>query len=129
MPATPLNNLDPRFYDTPRSHAFGLNLTNEQPYSPKRSNCPQQAQPQQGKPPSGHSSPTDSESVFTDDEWTQPTAAADTVERRARPSDSSVENEQIGWTYLQRFSKVNEVHPPPPRPPKRISLVLEGSDK
>lgn len=38
-PMTPLNSLDPRFYDTPRSHMnIGLNLTNEQPYSPKRNN-------------------------------------------------------------------------------------------
>lgn len=41
-PMTPLNSLDPKFYETPRSHInnIGLNLTNEQPYSPKRSNCP-----------------------------------------------------------------------------------------
>lgn len=39
-PSTPLNSLDPKFYDTPRSHInIGLNLTNEQPYSPKRNNC------------------------------------------------------------------------------------------
>lgn len=39
-PTTPLNSLDPKFYDTPRSHInIGLNLTNEQPYSPKRNNC------------------------------------------------------------------------------------------
>lgn len=38
-PMTPLNSLDPRFYDTPRSHMnIGLNLTNEQPYSPKHEN-------------------------------------------------------------------------------------------
>lgn len=38
-PTTPLNSLDPKFYDTPRSHFnIGLNLTNEQPYSPKRNN-------------------------------------------------------------------------------------------
>lgn len=41
-PMTPLNSLDPKFYDTPRSHInnIGLNLTNEQPYSPKRNNGP-----------------------------------------------------------------------------------------
>lgn len=40
-PATPLNSLDPKFYETPRNHAnIGLNLTNEQPYSPKRNNGP-----------------------------------------------------------------------------------------
>lgn len=38
-PTTPLNSLDPKFYDTPRSHFnIGLNLTNDQPYSPKRNN-------------------------------------------------------------------------------------------
>lgn len=38
-PSTPLNSLDPRFYDTPRSRVnIGLNLTNEPPYSPKRYN-------------------------------------------------------------------------------------------
>lgn len=38
-PITPLNSLDPKFYDTPRSHInIGLNLTNDQPYSPKRNN-------------------------------------------------------------------------------------------
>lgn len=40
-PATPLNSLDPKFYETPRNHInIGLNLTNEQPYSPKRNNGP-----------------------------------------------------------------------------------------
>lgn len=41
-PMTPLNSLDPKFYETPRSHInnIGLNLTNDQPYSPKRNNCP-----------------------------------------------------------------------------------------
>lgn len=40
-PATPLNSLDPKFYETPRNHVnIGLNLTSEQPYSPKRNNGP-----------------------------------------------------------------------------------------
>lgn len=40
-PTTPLNSLDPKFYDNPRSRMnVGLNLTNEQPYSPKRHNGP-----------------------------------------------------------------------------------------
>lgn len=38
--AAALNNLDPKFYDTPRSHNnIGLNLTNDQSYSPKITNC------------------------------------------------------------------------------------------
>lgn len=41
-PPTPLNSLDPKFYETPRNHInIGLNLTaTEQPYSPKRNNGP-----------------------------------------------------------------------------------------
>lgn len=40
-PTTPLNSLDPKFYDTPRSHFnIGLNVASEQPYSPKRNNIP-----------------------------------------------------------------------------------------
>lgn len=43
-PMTPLNSLDPRFYDTPRNHdESGLNLTTDQPYSPKRNNIPTSA--------------------------------------------------------------------------------------
>ncbi|XP_059612951.1 protein daughter of sevenless [Phlebotomus argentipes] len=131
--ATPLNSLDPRFYDTPRSHInIGLNLTDEQPYSPKRSNCAA------NRSRSGRSSPSDSESVFTDDEWTHHDSQTQSLDRRARPSDSSVENETIGWTYVQRFSKVPDdvrnqnagaevTDVTPPRPPKRHSgLILDG---
>lgn len=107
-PTTPLNSLDPKFYDTPRSHFnIGLNLTNEQPYSPKRNNiltvnkdvcvcteldkltiqitfscvlfiqCIIQVPPQ--TPQSGKSTPTDSESVFTDDEEWIPTHPNDST--------------------------------------------------
>ncbi|XP_050091347.1 protein daughter of sevenless isoform X2 [Anopheles aquasalis] len=139
-PVTPLNSLDPRFYETPRSHAnvgFNLNVSNEQPYSPKRSNVGQQAGAGPSSlatvrapgvvPGSGKSSPSDSESVFTDDEWTAPVAnggsavgasvgsgvmirgasnGVSTIDRNTRPSDSSIENDAVGWTYVQRFSKV-----------------------
>lgn len=102
-PQTPLNNLDPKFYDTPRSHNnIGLNLTNDQSYSPKIYNCPPQIRPR-----SGRSSPTDSESVFTDDEeWSHPMPLRENVDRNMRPSDSSVENDAVVFTYTQRFSKV-----------------------
>ncbi|XP_055844998.1 protein daughter of sevenless [Episyrphus balteatus] len=103
-PSTPLNNLDPKFYDTPRSHNnIGLNLTNDQSYSPKITNCGLQTT---SKARSGRSSPTDSESVFTDDdEWTHPLPLRENVDRSTRPSDSSVENESFVFTYSQRFSK------------------------
>lgn len=40
-PGTPLNSENPKFYENPRIHTnIGLNLTNDQPYSPKRNNCP-----------------------------------------------------------------------------------------
>lgn len=102
-PTTPLNNLDPKFYTTPRSDKqIGLNLTVSHSYSPKIYNCPQQLRPR-----SGRSSPTDSESVFTDDEdWPHSAQLRDSMDRNARPSDSSVENEAIVFTYKQRFSKM-----------------------
>lgn len=168
-PTTPLNSLDPRFYDTPRSHInIGLNLTNEQPYSPKRNNCQQKQQhtplcqpstssagglhAELQKTQSGHSSPTDSESVFTDDEWSHPVLPQNTLDRQTRPSDSSIEND--GWTCVQSFAKISDDQneeksddadstttqtntltnrsdkTAPPRPPKRMSvLILDGTEK
>ncbi|XP_037048590.1 protein daughter of sevenless [Bradysia coprophila] len=141
-PATPLNSLDPKFYDTPRSHInIGLNLTNDQPYSPKRNNCP----PSQPRPRSGRSSPTDSESVFTDDEdWTTHQSPHGPLDRSLRPSDSSIENDSIVITYTHRFSRLpndekttdndhvveKRKKSVPSRPPKRISkLLLEGVEE
>lgn len=136
-PITPLNSLDPRFYDTPRSHTnIGFNLiTNEQPYSPKRNNISGTTQTSK-TPRSGKSSPSDSESVFTDDEWTASAGEAPgTKDRSTRPSDSSIENDAIGWTYVQRFAKVSQDDQDkvtaiaPPRPPKRTSLILDSIEK
>uniref|UniRef100_A0A182SJW2 PH domain-containing protein n=1 Tax=Anopheles maculatus TaxID=74869 RepID=A0A182SJW2_9DIPT len=191
-PVTPLNSLDPRFYETPRSHTnIGFNLVNnEQPYSPKRNNVGGgQLAASSGGPSSlvmgsggsgktgaglpicsGKSSPSDSESVFTDDEWTAASpgdgsrggreatnggrggaagAMGGTIDRSTRPSDSSIENDAVGWTYVQRFSKVPNTTEEkqqvqqvqgaasgsvpaagaPPRPPKRASMNLEGIEK
>lgn len=146
-PITPLNSLDPRFYDTPRSHTnIGFNLINhEQPYSPKRNNLSGLAQPGPTSicskaSRSGKSSPSDSESVFTDDEWAAAATeqAPATKDRSTRPSDSSIENDAIGWTYVQRFAKVSPedqekaaaaAKPAPPRPPKRTSLILDSIEK
>lgn len=93
-PSTPLNNLDPKFYDTPRSHNnIGLNLTNDQSYSPKITNCGTvnfykylclssqnfmtfflffKQQLINVSKNRCQKSDSDSESVFTDDEWTHP---------------------------------------------------------
>lgn len=85
-------------------------------------------------PQSGKSTPTDSESVFTDDEeWT--TNPNDSMirgndrvfeiffqsimnnfifkGRLMRPSESSVENDSIVFTYAQRFSKMPELESVP----------------
>lgn len=80
-------------------------------------------------PQSGKSTPTDSESVFTDDEeWTtNPNNSINGgnervfetlfqsimsnflfIGRLMRPSESSVENDSIVFTYTQRFSKMPE---------------------
>ena len=118
--------------------------------------------------------------MFTDDEWTAGSpgdgmrggregatnggggggggrggagGAGGTIDRSTRPSDSSIENDAVGWTYVQRFSKVPNTEDKqqqqqqqqqlkqgqgasvgnapgaPPRPPKRTSLNLEGIEK
>lgn len=90
---------------------------------PSKSGTIKKQSNQQG---SGQSTPTDSESVFTDDEWVMPISAANTIERTTRPSDSSIENDAIAFTYVQRFSKSTIHSAGPPLPPKRISLVLDN---
>ncbi|XP_032594850.1 protein daughter of sevenless isoform X2 [Drosophila grimshawi] len=105
-----LNNLDPKFYDTPRSHNnIGLNLTNDQSYSPKITNCSLQQMANASSKQRSQRSDSDSESVFTDDdEWTHPLPLRENVDRSTRPSDSSIENESFVLTYSQRFSKMPE---------------------
>nr|AAM97538.1 daughter of sevenless [Drosophila pseudoobscura] len=121
-PTTPLNNLDPKFYDTPRSHNnIGLNLTNDQSYSPKITNL--SLQQLAANSASKQRSDSDSESVFTDDdEWAHPLPLRENVDRSTRPSDSSIENESFVLTYSQRFSKMPEdgaaVAPPPDKQSK-----------
>ncbi|KAH8380669.1 hypothetical protein KR009_012264 [Drosophila setifemur] len=120
VPNTPLNSLDPKFYDTPRSHNnIGLNLTNDQSYSPKITNdlaLQQLANANAGK----QRSDSDSESVFTDDdEWAHPLPLRENVDRSTRPSDSSIENESFVLTYSQRFSKM----------PDEGGAVIQGTEK
>lgn len=119
-----MNSLDPKFYDTPRSHItnIGLNLTDDQPNSPKRnntSNAPLQVPMQAAPKYSVNSSPTDSDGVSTDEEWTEPKIG----ERKTRPSDSSMENESVAITAGQSYMKM--AGNPIPLPPKRMSLVME----
>lgn len=115
--------MDPKFYDTPRSHItnIGLNLTDDQPNSPKRNNiqAPITTAPKFRKnvARSVNSSPTDSEGGSTDDDWMEPKIGG----RKTRPSDSSMENESIAITAGQCYMKMGGN--PIPLPPKRISLV------
>ena len=88
----------------------------------------------------GGRSSDESESVFTDDDEasshsgsqagvrSQNATLSETEMRRLRPSDSSIENENIGWTAMQRFSKIPteekkclNSNDAPPRPPKRVN--------
>lgn len=163
----PLNSLDPKFYDTPRSHlnignlnligddSKGAALATSCSASVTKAAATAAAQNKSANPADGRSSPSDSESVFTDDEMASSHSAATlhssrpeedaqlrshVNDRRLRPSDSSIENEQIGLTAAyQRFSRIpdaekkrlnsNTVSPddeaaaprpvPPPRPSKR----------
>ncbi|KAH8304904.1 hypothetical protein KR018_001558 [Drosophila ironensis] len=110
VPNTPLNNLDPKFYDTPRCHNnIGLNLTNDQSCSPKITNTNLSLQQLANANASKQRSDSDSESVFTDDdEWAHPLPLRENVDRSTRPSDSSIENESFVLTYSQRFSKMPE---------------------
>lgn len=110
-PKTPLNNLDP---PTNRSHNnIGFNLSNlsnqfnDQSYSPKITNSSSTIA-NDSRSRSGRNSPTDSESVFTDDELSvsNPRVPDISTERHPRPSDSSIENDAVVFTCSQRFSRL-----------------------
>lgn len=148
--SAPMNLLSRSQFDIPKSplHIGHLNLTEEggtTTQSPKRRNSAATTNASGG----GARSSDDSESVFTDDEMASSHSgshagsaaaagelqlrrtAGGTLDRRLRPSDSSIENENIGWTAMQRYSKVPfeekkclNSSDPPPRPPKPAT---EGS--
>lgn len=99
---------------------IGLNLTDDQPNSPKRNNTSSvPAAPKYSKNVS--SSPTDSEGGSTDDEWTEPKVGS----RMTRPSDSSMENESLGIIAGQSYMRMAANPAPAPLVPKRMSLVVE----
>lgn len=96
---------DPRFYDCPRQLVPPKNKHSDEQlnHSPLRS-------------------PTDSDSVFNEEEWVPPGNEKDTL-RKSRPSDSSVDFEP---TPTQKFTKVldnNRAVVPPPRPPKPAHIT------
>lgn len=131
-PITPLNNLDPKFYDNPRSHNnIGLNLTNDQSYSPKITNCNATQVMTATNCTTINRSDSDSESVFTDDDdWTCPMPLRENVDRHTRPSDSSVENESFVLTYSQRFSKLpDDVNVDSEKRNESIELIKKYKNK
>uniref|UniRef100_A0A336LKP1 CSON010146 protein n=1 Tax=Culicoides sonorensis TaxID=179676 RepID=A0A336LKP1_CULSO len=86
----------------------------------------------QYSPKSHGQNASDSESVFTDDEWTQPVMPHNTLNRDKRQSETSLDNsckDNLGWAYVQRFSKAPPIPDvvPPPRPPKRFSGVFSSN--
>lgn len=126
-PVAPLNSLSRSRFDVPKSPLnIQLNLTGG-PHSPG----------------AAVRSSDESESVFTDDDEASSHSShmgvglSEAQLRRLRPSDSSVENENesIGWTAMQRFSKMpseekflNSCCEPPPRPPKRLEAAIGPAD-
>jgi len=98
-----------------------MNLTDDQPNSPKRNNIlPGGKLGKSITPRSVNSSPTDSEGGSTDEEWTD---AKTCVSRKTRPSESSME-ESVAITAGQSYMKISGPPNPIPLPPKRASLVL-----
>lgn len=69
---------------------------------------------------------SDSESVFTDDEWTHPVMPHHTLTRNKLQSETSLDKDQLTWAYVQRFSKTPG-RIPPPRPPKRSSGIYSAN--
>lgn len=101
-----------------------MNLTDDQPNSPKRTNIQPLQTPTLNKhgKNSLNSSPTDSEGGSTDEEWNEPKVC----ERKTRPSEtSSMENETNAITADQCYVRIS-ANNPIPLPPKRRSLVLDN---
>ncbi|XP_076273542.1 daughter of sevenless isoform X2 [Rhynchophorus ferrugineus] len=96
-----VNDLDPKCYDSPR-----------------------QLIPPKSRPVEEHSplrSPTDSDSVFNEDEYIHFVPNKDTL-KKTRQSDSSADLEP---TPTEKFTKVvdNKLTVPPPRPPKPAHIT------
>lgn len=83
----------------------------------------------QYSPKSHGQNASDSESVFTDDEWTHPVMPHNTLARNKLQSETSLDKDHLTWTYVQRFSKVPAATGvvPPPRPPKRNSGIYSAN--
>lgn len=139
----PLNSLSRNGrMDVPKSplNIGQLNLTEGPPQSPRVVSTAGEG----GIASDVMRSSDESESVFTDDDGASSNSGShvsapqygtmsETQLRRLRPSDSSIENENIGWTAMQRYSKLPaeekkclNSNDPPPRPPKRCNEGVVG---
>lgn len=109
---TYLNDLnseaDPRFYDCPRSHQLSHNLRKTYKSSEK---------PEKSINDSPLQSPTDSESVFTDDDWTHNPSENNTT-RSLNPSNSSMTEPLLSESFNRIALDDGKPLDPPPRPPK-----------
>ncbi|KAF5272571.1 hypothetical protein FQR65_LT04910 [Abscondita terminalis] len=100
---------DPRFYDCPRSHQIQHNLRKTYKNSEKLEKSIN------GSP---LQSPTDSESVFTDDDWVHNTSAENPT-RSLNPSNSSMTEPLLSDSCNRiALDDVGKPLDPPPRPPK-----------
>lgn len=110
------NSSDPRFYDFPRllqpppRSTSSLNKTSEDTFHKghsKKNSSPLQ-------------SPTDSESVFEDDDWSQHATSLDHGVSNPRPSDSSVD---LDLSQSQKLGEgIGKLAPP--RPPKPAHIAV-----
>ncbi|CAH1954037.1 unnamed protein product [Acanthoscelides obtectus] len=97
-----MNVSDPRFYDCPRKlvpSALPTKVAHEKDNSPLQS-------------------PTDSDSVFNDEEWSQ-NASDLSTSRNTKPSDGSADVDLTALSKKNNKPETSEVPiGPPPRPPK-----------
>ncbi|XP_074032240.1 daughter of sevenless isoform X2 [Leptinotarsa decemlineata] len=99
-----MNIQDPRFYDCPRKLAT--------PFQKRDAEGEKNHSPLQ--------SPTDSDSVFNDDDWTANSSSDFNTSRNTRPSDSSNDGDIIA---TKKFVKTSGNESAPPRPPKPVQTV------
>lgn len=105
---------DPHFYDCPRSHPTQQTL--RKTYNPEitRSSTNKLEKNVNSSP---LQSPTDSESVFTDDDWTPNTSIENT--RSLIPSNSSMTEPLLSDSFSKvTLDDTTKRVDPPPRPPK-----------
>lgn len=105
---------DPHFYDCPRSHQPSQTLRKAFTNSDLSKSSNKLEKTANSSP---LQSPTDSESVFTDDDWTQNTSIENT--RSLLPSNNSMTEPLLSDSVSKvTLDNTNKRTDPPPRPPK-----------